>query len=197
MSAIAKEFKGLTAKDVVAWHRPVASGIIFSLFFITWSIFVFAEYTLTTFVSRIVSLFLIAGAAAAVTKRTMVASPEDVTASMDRVYESLRPCVTKLVDCTISLLTWRDYAATAKFFVATLVMAVLGNWMSDTTLALVTLIVAFTAPVAYEKKQKEIEHVLQQVRVYTDKYLGMIKMQAESKKQSVEQQLQDMERKAQ
>ncbi|CAG9578492.1 reticulon domain protein, 22 kDa potentially aggravating protein (paple22) [Leishmania major strain Friedlin] len=197
MSAIAKEFKGLTTKDIVTWHRPIASAIIFSSFFTIWAIFVFAEYTLTTFLSRIVSILLIAGAAAAVTKRTIVTLPKDVTASMDRAYESVRPCVTKLVDSTISLFTWRDYAASAKFFMTTLVMAFLGNWMSDTTLMLVILIVAFTAPVAYEKKQNEIERAVQQVRAYADKYLGMIKTHAESKKSSVEQQLQDMERKAQ
>ncbi|CBZ28934.1 reticulon domain protein, 22 kDa potentially aggravating protein (paple22) [Leishmania mexicana MHOM/GT/2001/U1103] len=197
MSAIAKEFTGLTLRDVVTWNRPVASSVIFCFFFTMWAIFVFAEYTLTTFVSRIVSILLIAGAAAAVTKRTIVTSPDDVTASMDRAYESVRPCVTKLVDCTISLLTWRDYVASAKFFMGTLVMAFLGNWMSDTTLMLVILIVAFTAPVAYQKKQKEIEHAMKQVRAYIDKWLGMLKTHGEPKKASVEQQLEDMERKAQ
>ncbi|KAG5473242.1 hypothetical protein CUR178_03162 [Leishmania enriettii] len=197
MSAITKEFKGLTVKDAVTWHRPVASGVIFSLLFSIWAIFVFAEYTLTTFLSRIVTIFFILGAAAAVTKRTVVASPEDVTASMDRAYEVVRPHVTKSVDWMVSLVTWRDYAVSAKFFLATFVTAFLGNWMSDTTLLLVVLLVSFTAPVAYEKKQKEIECVLMKAHVYADKYLGMIKTQASSKKQTIEQQLHEMERKAQ
>ncbi|KAG5496707.1 hypothetical protein JIQ42_03539 [Leishmania sp. Namibia] len=197
MSAITKEFKGLTVKDAVTWHRPVASGVIFSLLFSIWAIFVFAEYTLTTFLSRIVTILFILGAAAAVTKRTVVASPEDVTASMDRAYEFVRPYVTKSVDWMVSLVTWRDYAVSAKFFLATFVTAFLGNWMSDTTLLLVVLLVSFTAPVAYEKKQKEIECVLMKAHAYADKYLGMIKTQASSKKQAIEQQLHEMERKAQ
>ncbi|KAG5472849.1 hypothetical protein LSCM4_02174 [Leishmania orientalis] len=197
MSAITKEFKGLTVKDAVTWHRPVASGVIFSLLFSIWAIFVFAEYTLTTFLSRIVTILFILGAAAAVTKRTVVASPEDVTASMDRAYEFVRPYVTKSVDWMVSLVTWRDYAVSAKFFLATFVTAFLGNWMSDTTLLLVVLLVSFTAPVAYEKKQKEIECVLMKAHAYADKYLGMIKTQASSKKETIEQQLHELERKAQ
>ncbi|KAG5498018.1 hypothetical protein GH5_02815 [Leishmania sp. Ghana 2012 LV757] len=197
MSAITKEFRGLTVKDAVTWHRPVASGVIFSLLFSIWAVFVFAEYTLTTFLSRIVTILFILGAAAAVTKRTVVASPEDVAASMDRAYEFVRPYVTKSVDWMVSLVTWRDYAVSAKFFLATFVTAFLGNWMSDTTLLLVVLLVSFTAPVAYEKKQKEIECVLMKAHAYADKYLGMIKTQASSKKQTIEQQLHELERKAQ
>ncbi|KAK7195418.1 reticulon domain protein, 22 kDa potentially aggravating protein (paple22) [Novymonas esmeraldas] len=197
MSAIVKDFKGLTAKDVVAWHRPVASGIIFASLFTVWAVFVFAEYTLTTFVSRIVSIAFIAGAAAAVTKRTLVKSPEEMSASMDRIYESVRPHVTKSVDCLVSLITWRDYKASAKFFVATFVTAFLGNWMSDTTLLLVALIISFTVPVAYEKKQKEIDHAIQKARAFIDKHLAVLKTHAESKKQSVEQQLDEMSRKNQ
>ncbi|CAJ1010692.1 putative Reticulon [Leishmania naiffi] len=197
MSAIAKEFKGLTAMNVLAWHRPVASGTIFASLFTLWAVFVFAEYTLTTFLSRIVTITLIVGAAAALTKRTIVASPEDVTASMDRVYECVRPSVTKAVDCIVCLLTWRDYTTSAKLFAGTFVTAFLGNWMSDTTLLLVVLLVAFTVPVAYEKKQKEIEHAMKQAQAYIDQYISMIKTHAVSKKQTVEQKLQEMERKAQ
>ncbi|KAG5472475.1 hypothetical protein LSCM1_03874 [Leishmania martiniquensis] len=197
MSTITKEFRGLTVTDVVTWRRPVVSAAIFFSLFTTWAVFVFAEYTLTTFMSRIVSILFIVGAAAAVTKRTIVTSPEDVTASMDRTYEFVRPHVTRSVDCMVSLLTWRDYAVSAKFFAATFVTAFLGNWMSDTTLLLVALLLSFTAPVAYLKKQKEIECLLRRAHAYADQYLGMIKTHAFSKKQAVEQQLNEMERKVQ
>lgn len=197
MSAITKQFTGLTAKDVVTWHRPIASGVILSSLFTIWAVFVFAQYTVTTFASRIASIIFIAGAAAAVTKRTFIRFPEDVSASMDRTYESVRPYVTKSVDAIVSIITWRDYTESAKVFVATFVTAFLGNWMSDTTLMLVVLIITFTAPVAYEKKQKEIDHAIEQVRSHVDKYLRMLKTHAETKKKEVDHQLDEMSRKNQ
>ncbi|KAG5498756.1 hypothetical protein JKF63_03044 [Porcisia hertigi] len=197
MSAIVRDFKGLTTNDVVTWRRPIASGIICTSLFATWAVFVFAEYTLTTFLSRIASALFIIGGAAALTKHTFMTSPDDVSASMDRVYEAIRPYVKKSVNCAVSLLTWRDYMASAKFFAATLMTAFLGNWMSDTTLILFTLVVTFTAPLVYDRKQKEIEQAVEQVRAYANKYIGMITTQVDAKRRAFGQQSHDMERKAQ
>lgn len=188
MAAVLKDLKSATAYDIVAWHKPVPSGIVLTAICSIWFVFTHFEYTLTTFCSRIITLVFIAGAAAAVTKRVTVQSSSDFTASMDKVYESARPHLTKAIDGVVGVLTWRDYALSAKCFVATLITALLGNLMSDTTLILLIVVVVFTVPAGYEHKKKEVDEVLKKVQEAVDKALSMIKTKTEEKKAAVEQQ---------
>lgn len=195
MEKITEQFKGATTRDILAWHRPVASGIVAGTIFAFWFVFVFFDYTLTTYTARLMTIACIAGGAAAVTKRIPVRSPEEMSARMDRAYESLRPHVTRGVDAAVALLTWRDFATSAKFFIATIVVAFVGNWLSDTTLMLLVLVLSFSLPVVYEKKKKEIDSAVAKAQETLDKYLAMIKTKADAKKTQVEQQLDEMKRK--
>ncbi|KPI85976.1 reticulon domain protein 22 kDa potentially aggravating protein (paple22) (PAPLE22) [Leptomonas seymouri] len=197
MNVVTKQFEGATVKDILAWHRPIASGLVAGTIFAFWFVYVFFQYTLTTYVSRLVTIAFIVGGAAALTKCVAIRSPEDVSARMDRTYESIRPHVAKGVDAAIALITWRNFLNSAKFFVATIVVAFLGNCMSDSTLMLVALILAFTLPVLYEKKQKEIDSAIEKVQAVVDKYLMMLKTKADSNKTHVEQKLDEMQRKNQ
>lgn len=197
MDTVTKQFKGASTRDILAWHRPVASGVIAGSLFAFWFVYVYFHYTFTTYASRIATIAFIAGGAAAVTKRISAQSPEQVSAHMDRTYESIRPHVTKAVDAAVALMTWRDFAASAKAFVALIVLAFLGNWMSDTTLILIAMIVAFSAPVVYEKKQKEIDNAVHKAQAMADKYLAMLKTKAGAKKNQVEEQLDEVKRKNQ
>ncbi|KPA83324.1 putative mitochondrial reticulon domain protein [Leptomonas pyrrhocoris] len=197
MNTVTKQFKGVTTKDILAWHRPVASGVVACSIFAFWFVYVYFQYTLTTYAARLATIAFIVGGAAALTKQVSIKSPEEVSARMDRTYESIRPHVTKCVDTAVALITWRDFAASAQFFVATIVLAFVGNWKSDSTLVFVAFLLAFSIPVVYEKKQKEIDGALRQAQAMADKYLSKIKTKAESKKTQVEQQLDEINRKNQ
>jgi FtsH-binding integral membrane protein len=195
MEQVTKQFKGATTKDILAWHRPIASGIVAGSLFAFWFVYVYFHYTFTTYICRLVTILLIVGGAAVLTKRIPMRSPEEISARMDRTYESIRPFVTKSVNAAVGLVTWRDFVASAKFFIATIVLAFLGNWMSDTTLILLALIIAFSVPVVYEKKKKEIDQAVEKAQTVMDKYLSMLKTKASAKKAQVEQQLDEMKNK--
>lgn len=171
---VAKAFRGATAYDIIAWHRPLASGIVLASLFSVWFTFVYFHYTQVTFTARIILLLFVAGAVASVSKRAF-ANSNDLTTNMDSLYEKLRPTVTKAIVCLADLFTWKDPATSVKAVIASLVFAFVGNWLSDSTLALLVMIGAFSIPAGYECKKTQIDAQLRKVLALLDKYMSKIK----------------------
>lgn len=180
------EFKGATAYDIVAWHRPIASGIVIASTLAVWFVFVHFEYTVATFLCRMIQLCFILGAASTFTKRAFV-SAADCTASMDRLYERIRPITQKAVQQAFDVLTWRDFNASAKVFLTSFVVAYIGNFMSDSTLFVVVVLAAFSIPVVYEKNKAVIDDQLTKAQAMSDKYLGMLKTQGAAARAKIEE----------
>jgi len=72
--------------------------------------------------------------------------------------------------------------------------------MSDSTLVLTVVVLAFTLPVVYEKEQKQIDMYLKKAQEFMDKYLNMLKTKGSEMKKKVEssdvaQKLDEMENK--
>lgn len=175
MSAqVTAAFKGATAGDILAWRRPIASGIVLGVFLAVWFTYVYFGYTFTTFACRTLQLLFIAGGAMKLSNRALY-SPTEVTARMDRVYEKVRPHVQSTVERTLKLATWSDPIVSAKFFLATFVVAFIGNWMRDTTLILLIVIALFTIPKVYEQNKQVIDEQIKKVTAILDKYLGKAK----------------------
>lgn len=174
MSQVINAFKGATSYDIVAWHRPIVSGIVFGSIVTVWFIFVYFEYTLATFLCRAIQLLFVLGAVPMLTQRALV-SASDVTANMDKVYEAIRPCTQKAVQQTFDILTWRDFNKSAKAFLVSFLIAYIGNYVNDSTLFIVVVVAVFSIPVVYEKKKPEIDAQVVKVQGLVDKYLGMLK----------------------
>lgn len=186
MSQITDQFKGITTKGIVTWRRPIASGTVLGAIVSVWFTFVYFDYTLVTFLSRITQLLFIAGAASTFTKKTVV-SAADFTACMDKAYETIRPYTQKCAQASFAILTWRDFNTSAKVFVLSFVAAYIGNYVSDTTLFLIVVSGAFSLPVVYEKKKPEIDAQITKIQQLTDKYLGMLKTKGAEAQSKVDQ----------
>lgn len=185
MAAVLKDFREATTYDILAWHRPVVSGVTLAALFTVWFIFVYYEYTLVTYVSRIVEIAFILGAVATLTQKAFVSSA-DVKNHMDHMYEKIRPYAMRFVEGLFGLLTWSNPVASAKVFLASFLVAYVGNWFSDSTLLLILLILAFSVPVVYEKEKPVIDAYLKKAEDFVDKYLNMLKTKGTELKSKVE-----------
>ncbi|EPY28492.1 reticulon domain protein, 22 kDa potentially aggravating protein (paple22) [Strigomonas culicis] len=159
--------------EVLRWNKPIVSGIYAGSLFTFWLVFVVFEYTVTTMVARLATLSLIVGAALTFTK-TLQISATDVSAHVDRVYDSVRPCVLHAVEQLINIVTWKDTMLSLKVVGGSFTVAFVGNYVSDAVLALLVLIVTFTAPLVYKLKKNEIDDLLAQVKQLADKYLAVL-----------------------
>lgn len=198
MSSLGSILNDISVWDVLAWRRPVLSGISMVALLALWVTFVLCRYTLTTFVSRIASLVFLVGAVGAITKRFEL-SPEDLSASLDRMYENLRPIMTRMADYLVHMITWRDFQASTRMFILTFVGAFVGNYMSDSTIVLFCIILAYTLPAVYERYHSEIDGAVNRVMHMTDQYVNMARGNPPAKKSMsdhVEHALHEMDRKA-
>ncbi|ORC90816.1 reticulon domain protein [Trypanosoma theileri] len=156
--------------DVLAWHRPKVTGAMLGSTLLFIMFFCMMEYTVVTFACRVLQLLLAAGLVANVTKRCTLTSDD-----IQRAVDSLAPRVADALEKLHELVLWRDTRASAAVAVASVVAAALGNLMSDVTLAVCAVVLAFTLPAVYERKKDTIDAVIARAQEHLEKYIGKIK----------------------
>lgn len=164
------ECRGMSLWDVLAWHRPKVTGVLLgsTLLFVTFLCMM--GYTVVTFVCRVLQLTLAAGLVASVTKRCTLTS-DDIQRAVDCVAPRVAAALEKLHE----IVMWRDTRTSAAVAVASVVVACLGNMMSDATVVVCAIVLAFSLPAVYERKKDPIDRVIAQAQVYVEKYIGKIK----------------------
>ncbi|CAD2218012.1 reticulon domain protein, 22 kDa potentially aggravating protein (paple22) [Angomonas deanei] len=176
MEAVKKtiqDVKKMKPYDLFSWKKPAVTGAVLGFILVLWWVFVYYQYTLTTFVSRLVALALLVGAVSAVTNRT-VSELSTSQESVDMLYEKVRPYFLRAAEALFNLASWKNPTLSVKVLLTTYLTAFVGNYVSDTTVILLVILAVFGIPPVYEKKKAEADQILKQVQTYTDKYIGML-----------------------
>ncbi|RNF06409.1 reticulon domain protein [Trypanosoma rangeli] len=164
--------------DVLAWQRPIVTGTILGTMLSVLTVFCVMEYTMVTFLCRILQLFLLLGVVVGLTNRCKLTS-DDIHCAVNRFVDYATPRLVAALETTHNVVTWRDYTTSGTVTVVSVVIAFLGNFISDFGFFMIAFVLAFTVPVVYEKKKDVIDQWVEMVVSQVQKYMGTIKTKVE------------------
>ena len=158
-SCVCSAFDGITAKQLVMWERPVASGAVIGGVLSTIFLFGYMEFTFATLLCRVMQLLLVAVGAASYMKK-LTLTGEDISAAVQKGMEGMVKPVSKIADATFKVLAWEDGNKSIKVLVASILLGFFGNCISDLTLLFIVTVAVFTVPLGYTKNQAAIDPLL-------------------------------------
>ena len=172
-ATVKKSFKGANAKDILTWVRPVASGIIVANITLLLFIFGYCEYTLITFVCRLIQVGLAVIGGLVVLGQISLNS-EDVRSLLNNSINLVEPYAATAMDSGFRILAWTDVTVSITVLIATIVLGFLNAYIPDSALILMMTIVAFGGTPLYFKHQKEIDPHVAKIRKAMDDALDKL-----------------------
>lgn len=157
--SLATDFAEMTVKDLVLWTRPRATGIIVASLFAVLVVFGYLQYTVLTFVCRVLQVAMIVYGGLHYTQK----APIPVQDLPKKAEEILRRCVqplVRLVEFLALVISWEDQALSRNVLVASVVVGFLGNTFSDLAMLLLITIAVFAGPIVYAKNKDAIDPLL-------------------------------------
>jgi hypothetical protein len=166
-------FDGLTARDVVMWTKPQATGTIVGGAALVLLIFGWFEYTWLTLLCRFAQLALV-GYGLAARFGLGVPTAEELTRLVSQALDTLHPIAVRGAGFAAKILTWEDNALSLKALFASFVLAVMGNLFSDMALLFLATVAVFAGPTVYVNNQKVIDQQLATLKTQTDKVFNAV-----------------------
>ena len=145
-------FNGLTPRQLVMWERPAASGVVCGgvvAFVLLIGVF---DYTLVTLLCRIAQLAILAG----IVMKYLGKLPEkscNPSECITQMGTSIEPIISSSLSFAFKVLTWENTLVSGKVLLASIVVAMLGNWFSDITLLFLVTVGVFTVPMGVPAQQ--------------------------------------------
>jgi hypothetical protein len=168
------EFKNLNGRQLILWERPKATGAVIATIVAVLMLFGYFEYTLITFLCRALQLALVT-VGVLVYQKWIVLSVDDVKKMTRTVISDTEPFVITAVEQLHRVVTWEEPMLSLRVFVVSLVLAFLGNVLSDLTLLLVATVFVFGVPVAYTKNKSVIDPYLSKANKLVDEQVNKLK----------------------
>ncbi|KEG12877.1 reticulon domain protein [Trypanosoma grayi] len=171
---IINECKDMSLWDVLAWHRPQVTGVLLGSTLSIILFYCFMEYTMVTFLCRILQVTLLVGVLLGFTKRCSF-TQDDIHGAVDRFVDCATPRAVAALQHAYQLATWHDYRASGQVLGLSIVAGFLGNMLSDGTLVVMVVVLAFSLPAVYEKKKDMIDAWVAEAEAFIEKYVGTIR----------------------
>lgn len=172
-NAICSQFKGLTAKELFAWTRPVATGIVVGSIVAYLLIFSYFEYTFVLFVCRLLQVGFAALGGLAYTKKLTITT-EDIRSTISKGTDEIKPIVANVADAFFRLLAWEQPGYSVPVLLGTIVIGFLSAYLEDAFLILALTIIAFGGTPLYIRFQKEIDPQVQKAATHIKKLISQI-----------------------
>lgn len=169
-SASPKLFQGITLKSLLMWEKPKESMIIAGSLVGFIVVFGIMEYTMLTFICRLLQLLLLCFAGAAYLGKPL-ATAQEIVQYAKLLHDMFLPLVWDAVDALARIITWESRSTTTEVFIATVVLAALGNFFSDLTLILLVTVCFFVVPVLYVKNKAVVDGHLEIAKEYFDRLI--------------------------
>lgn len=156
-------FEGLSFHDVVTWKKPVASAVALCFPLTIFAIFHVADYSLTTFICRILQGAMIFHLVAPRVGHTFP-PPEKYREVVEAGIEKFKAIAGCMTTSLVSVLDWQNTTCSASVFGFLLVFAMLGNVLGDGWVFISTTVALFTLPLVYSKNKTQIDHHISQLQ---------------------------------
>jgi hypothetical protein len=171
MCSLCSEFKGLTARQLVLWERPRATGTVVGSILLMALVFGIFEYTLVTFLCRALeATFAVVGVL--VYQKWIDISVDDVKKRTRQCISDMEPHVITVIEQLFRIITWEDTFFSLKVFLASLAVAFFGNVLSDLVFLLVVTLLVFAVPVAYVHNKSLVDPQLQRASQLVNQYIN-------------------------
>jgi hypothetical protein len=165
------DFKGLSFRQLVLWERPRATGVVVGGILTTAVFFGIFEYTLVTFLCRLLEVaFAVIGVM--VYQKWIDVSVEDVKRHTRALISDVEPHVITVIEQLFRIITWEDTFFSLKVFLASLAVAFFGNVFSDLVFVLVATLLVFAVPVAYTNNKALVDPQLQRASQLVNQYIN-------------------------
>ncbi|RNF13459.1 reticulon domain protein [Trypanosoma conorhini] len=164
--------------EVLAWHRPKVTSVLFGTVISVLALFCFMQYTVVTFLCRVIQLLLLLGVIVGLTNRCKLTS-DDIHCAVNRFVDYATPRAEAALETTYNVVTWRNYHLSGMVTLASVVIAFLGNLFSDTALLVSVVVLAFSVPAVYERKKDLIDRWVGVAKSKVEKYMGTLKTKVE------------------
>ena len=156
--SVCSQLKDVTGSQLILWEKPTASGVVLAGLLSIIVIFGFFEYTIVTFLCRVVQLmFVVVGG---LVYLHMFPSSDDIKTCISNSLDKVQPSIAKGLDALFRLLAWEDVKFSAMVLVGTIFFALLGNLFSDLWLLFLGTVALFTLPIGYTKNKVQIDSIL-------------------------------------
>lgn len=172
--SICQDLKSISFKQLVLWEKPRATGAVVGGIVTLLMIFGFFEYTLVTFVCRVLELCL-AVVGVMVSQKWIDVTADDVKKRVRVLISDVEPFVVSGIEQLFRVITWEDKIFSLKVFLASFVAALLGNILSDLVFVMMATVVVFVVPAAYVHNKSVIDPQLQRASKTLDQYVSSIK----------------------
>lgn len=164
-------FQGLTLKSLLMWEKPKESMIIAGTLLGFIVVFGIMEYTMLTFICRLLQLVLLCFLGANYLGKPLATSQEIVEYAK-LLHDMFLPLIWDTVDFLARIITWESRSTTTEVFVGTIVLGALGNFFSDLTLIFFCTVAFFVCPILYVKNKAVVDGHLAQAKVYLDRLIA-------------------------
>ena len=172
-------FQGITLKSLLMWEKPKESLAIAGTLLGFIVVFGIMEYTMLTFICRLLQLIFIAFAGANYLGKPLATSQEIVQYAQ-LLHEMFLPLVWETVDFLARIITWENRSTTTEVFIGTIILAALGNFFSDLTLVFLVTLAFFVVPVLYMKNKAVVDGHLETAKEFFDRLIAQSQDQLKS-----------------
>lgn len=170
-TTICADFKGLSFRQLVLWERPRATGTVVGSILLTAIFFGVFEYTLVTFLCRLLEVAF-AAIGVMVYQKWLVISVEDVKKQTRALISDVEPHVITVIEQLFRIITWEDTFFSLKVFLLSFAVAFFGNVFSDLVFVLVATLLVFVLPVAYTNNKSIVDPQLQRASQLVNQYIN-------------------------
>eukprot|EP00758_Cryptobia_borreli_P020168 Tbor_TRINITY_DN965_c0_g1::TRINITY_DN965_c0_g1_i1::g.21214::m.21214 len=156
-------FRNITAKELFTWQRPLASSVTVTMILLLVYIFGYLQYTIITFICRVIQLaFILVGVG--VYTKTICLSAEDARSHTSNIVMSLDHIVSDTIERSYRVLVWEVPSISVGVMIGSTVVGLLGTYVSDVMMVTILTIFAFTVPVAYYKNRAVVDRQIDKIK---------------------------------
>lgn len=145
---LCEAFRNLTLQQLVMWERPCVTGGVVGVIAAMLVCFGYFEYTLITFMCRLLEAVFVA-VGVAVYQKWVDISADEVKRRVRLLISEAEPYVISGVEQLFRIVSWEDPIFSLKVFIASFFLSFVGNVFSDLCFVLVATICVFVIPVGY------------------------------------------------
>ncbi len=167
--------------QVLAWEKPYASGAVLSCILALVLVFGVLEYTVLTFVCRLLQfLFAVVGGLTSMKKMTVTS--DDVKITVSNGLTKLQPSIVSAIDCLYRIVTWENVSISGYVFAGCLLVSFLSCFLSDLTIIVLVTFVSFTAPYVLAHHQKEVGQIVDRFKEAFHGLISQLELQTKKAK---------------
>lgn len=171
LCSLCTDFKGLSLRQLILWERPRATGTVVGSILATALVFGIFQYTMVTFLCRILEItFAVVGVMAY--QKWIDVNVEDIKKRTRGFISDMEPHVITVIEQLFRIITWEDTFFSLKVFLVSFAVAFFGNVFSDLVFMLVATLLVFAVPVAYVNNKSLVDPQLQRASQLVNQYIN-------------------------